>query len=336
MSIKHSLYARVIACALCVAAFTRCSSDKPTDVDHHAGDRDFRQDMRTFVQNISAYARAIDTDFILIPQNGQEILTTDGESNGTPATNYINAINGVGREDLLYGYSTDDQATPAEETAYMLEFLDFAKNHGIRVLTTDYCWTHTKMDDSYSKNAARGYISFAAEKRELDRIPSYPATPYNVNASDITTLAEAKNFLYLLDPSGQYADKAAFVNALKATNYDVLIIDLFPLETQLTAADLAALKVKANGGRRLVICYMSVGEAEDYRYYWQSGWKPGNPSWLDKENPDWEGNYKVHYWDAGWQAIIYGNADSYCRKILDAGFDGAYLDIIDAFEYYEQ
>ncbi|NOX86519.1 MAG: hypothetical protein GXO86_11260, partial [Chlorobi bacterium] len=83
------------------------------------------------------------------------------------------------------------------------------------------------------------------------------------------------------------------------------------------------------------VCYMSIGEAEDYRYYWQPDWKPGNPSWLDKENPDWEGNYKVKYWDKGWQGIIFGNDGSYLKKILDAGFDGVYLDIIDAFEYFE-
>ena len=33
--------------------------------------------------------------------------------------------------------------------------------------------------------------------------------------------------------------------------------------------------------------------------------------------------------------IIYGNNNSYLEKILDAGFDGVYLDIIDAFEYFE-
>lgn len=33
--------------------------------------------------------------------------------------------------------------------------------------------------------------------------------------------------------------------------------------------------------------------------------------------------------------IIYGNNNSYVKKILDAGFDGVYLDIIDAFEYFE-
>jgi len=80
---------------------------------------------------------------------------------------------------------------------------------------------------------------------------------------------------------------------------------------------------------------MSIGEAEDYRYYWQSGWKVGNPSFLDKENPNWKGNYKVRYWDKDWQNIIYGNDNSYLKKILDAGFDGVYLDIIDGFEYFE-
>ena len=102
-----------------------------------------------------------------------------------------------------------------------------------------------------------------------------------------------------------------------------------------TASEINQLKSKANGGKRLVICYMSIGEAEDYRYYWESGWKVGNPSFLDKENPNWKGNFKVRYWDKDWQKIIYGNNSSYLKKILDAGFDGVYLDIIDAFEYFE-
>ncbi len=46
-------------------------------------------------------------------------------------------------------------------------------------------------------------------------------------------------------------------------------------------------------------------------------------------------NYKVRYWEDGWQDIIFGNDNSYLKKILDAGFDGVYLDIIDGFEYFE-
>lgn len=35
---------------------------------------------------------------------------------------------------------------------------------------------------------------------------------------------------------------------------------------------LKALKRKPNGGRRLVLAYLSIGEAEDYRAYWNSKW----------------------------------------------------------------
>lgn len=80
---------------------------------------------------------------------------------------------------------------------------------------------------------------------------------------------------------------------------------------------------------------MSIGEAENYRYYWQKAWKLHRPKWLDRVNPDWAGNYKVRYWNPEWQKIICGDGDSYLNRILAAGFDGVYLDIIDAFEYYE-
>lgn len=95
------------------------------------------------------------------------------------------------------------------------------------------------------------------------------------------------------------------------------------------------MKNKLNGGKRLVLSYMSIGEAEDYRFYWQEKWNSDQPSWMEGENPDWEGNFKVRYWEEEWQSIIFGSHESYLGKILDAGFDGVYLDIIDAYEYFE-
>ena len=133
-----------------------------------------------------------------------------------------------------------------------------------------------------------------------------------------------------------YATKVDFINALAATNYDLLIIDpYYQGSDALTVAELASLKTKANGGKRLVIAYMSVGEAETYRAYWQPTWDKKPPSWLSEENESWPGNYKVEYWNADWQAIIYGNDSSYLKSIVDVGFDGVYLDIIDAYEYFE-
>jgi cysteinyl-tRNA synthetase len=191
------------------------------------------------------------------------------------------------------------------------------------------------MDNSYSVNNAAGYISFAADHRELDNIPNYPSPIYNENANAVTTLAQAQNFLYLINPDN-FATKTAFIGAVTATNYDLLVMDLFFHDgNEFTASEVAQLRQKANGGSRLVICYMSIGEAEDYRYYWQHSWNSNKPSWLRDVNPDWAGNYKVAYWDGSWQQIIYGNNSSYLKKILDADFDGVYLDIIDAYEYFE-
>ena len=87
-----------------------------------------------------------------------------------------------------------------------------------------------------------------------------------------------------------------------------------------------------------VLAYLSVGEAEDYRYYWDEAWDadrdgtpdPGAPDWLGQANPDWPGNYRVRYWDPSWQRIVL----SYLEKVLAQGFSGVYLDTVDSFEYW--
>lgn len=321
------LYAPLIVILLLVS----CEDVK----DDSIPDRDFKQDMRNFVQDISSYSKSIHPTFIIIPQNGHEILTSDGENTGLPETIYINAIDGVGREDLFYGYDNDNIPTTTIDKEYMIDFMDIAKNNGIVVLVTDYCWTSSYMDNSYAQNNEKGYLSFAADHRGLDNIPEYPAIPNNANADNISSLTLVKNFLYLINPSS-FSTKTDFLTAIQNTNYDVVIIDLyFDDSDKLTYEDIYSLKTKTNGGSRLLIAYMSIGEAEDYRYYWHSSWKTNSPAWLGNENPDWEGNYKVRYWEKEWQEIIFGNNNSYIKKIIDTGFDGVYLDIIDAFEYYE-
>lgn len=88
-------------------------------------------------------------------------------------------------------------------------------------------------------------------------------------------------------------------------------------------------------GDRRVLCYLSIGEAEDYRSYWQSDWNSSPPEFLDEANERWKGNYKVKYWHPEWQEIVYGTPDSLLDEIIALGFDGIYLDIVDAYEYYE-
>ena len=276
--------------------FFACSGDSGT----HPGDNydvDFKEEMRTFVKEIGEFARQQDSDFILIPQNGHRLVSTTAEDDGEPVSNYLNAVDGLGQEDLYYGYDDDNKVPPATESEYMEYFLDLGLEAGKTILVTDYCKDQSKMDDSFSKNSANDYLSFGADHRELDNIPGYPAAIRNENDTDVTSLAEAQNFLYLINP-GEFSNKSSFLSALAATNYDVIIMDAFFDDEWLNSSDLTQIRTKANGGTRLLISYMSIGEAEDYRYYWGNNWKPGSPDWIVAENPNWKGNYKVAYWEA--------------------------------------
>ena len=317
-----------LAFSLALTLASGCSegfADKPAD---------YRQQMRDFVCVISAAAKSADPDFVVIPQNGEVLLTQTGDPNGPVAQEYLEAIDGIGREELFYGYAADDKPTPRAVQEDMSGFLELAEANGIEVLVTDYCWSRRYVDASFAGSAERGYVAFAADHRDLDSIPEYPARLYNENDLDVLSLSDVKNFLYLINPSA-FPDRFAFLAAIAETNYDLLIIDAFFEEEALAPTEIASLKTKANGGTRLMIAYLSIGEAEEYRYYWQPEWKDHPPAWLLEENPDWPGNYKVRYWDPEWQAIIYGNCGSYLAKILAAGFDGVYLDLIDAFETFE-
>lgn len=293
----------------------------------------YRQHMRDFVVGISEYAKSIDPSFIIIPQNGIELVSDSLDKPDYPSMEYLNAIDANGQEDLFYGYKDDDKATPTDDYEHLISYLNVSNDAGNVILVTDYCSSPDHINNSYQQNEALGYVSFAATHRELDNIPA--ELPRNENSKNILNIGDVQNFLYLLNPA-DFSSKEQFIEELASTNYDLLIIDLFFHENMpLTAADLTSLKQKANGGSRLVVAYMSIGEAEDYRYYWQDDWLDQDPSWMEGENRDWKGNFKVRYWDPAWQSIIYGNDSSYTKRILDAGFNGVYLDIIEGFEYFE-
>jgi cysteinyl-tRNA synthetase len=316
----------IILLIICSLFSCKKEETKPEDVD-------FRQEMRNFVIEISQYAKSAKPGFLVIPQNGIELVQNNDQETTNMA--YLNAIDGNGQEDLYYGYNDDDEQTPTEDNIYTKSLLDISKNAGKTILVTDYCSTHLNMDNSYNQNNLSGYISFAANQRGLNNIPNYPSTIYSQNNSVVSSLSNVQNFLYLINPEN-YNTKQNFIEAVTNTNYDLLIMDLFFNDgIAFSASEIEQLRNKLNGGKRLVICYMSIGEAEDYRYYWQNDWTNNKPAWLDNENPDWEGNFKVKYWIPEWKQLIFGNDNSYLKKILNAGFDGVYLDIIDGFEYFE-
>jgi cysteinyl-tRNA synthetase len=112
-----------------------------------------------------------------------------------------------------------------------------------------------------------------------------------------------------------------------SSQYDVLVVD-----GDLRAATVRKLKRRRGQSDRVVLAYLSIGEAERYRAYWQASWRKSPPSWLGSENWRWLGNHSIRYWVPAWQKIVFGSQGSQLGRIIQAGFDGVYLDRIDGFE----
>ncbi|MBA2286923.1 MAG: endo alpha-1,4 polygalactosaminidase [Ktedonobacteraceae bacterium] len=116
---------------------------------------------------------------------------------------------------------------------------------------------------------------------------------------------------------------------LGATNFELVVIDYSADGSHKKAFTSRQIdELRCAPCQRRVVSYLSIGQAESYRWYWQRGWQKAAPAWLGLPDPDWEQNYWVHYWDPAWQDIIY----RYLDAILAAGFDGIYLDRIDAYQ----
>lgn len=280
--------------------------------------------MQDFVIAISNYARSQDPDFILIPQNGEEILFNDIDPEKGLRADLMQAIDGYGIEELFYNgssYTPDD---------YRLGMLRQAGS-SVKVMVADYLGNDSDAPNAFQVADAEQFIAFPRYNSNYD-YKYIPATVFHENANDIHTLDQAQNYLYLIS-TDSYSDKASFLSAIQQTNFDVLIIDAFFGDELLTSVDITSLKTKQNGGKRLVISYMNIGSAEKYRYYWKKNWGLHHPLWLKKKYDGYKDEIWVKFWKDEWQEIIYGNADSYTQKLLNAGFDGAYLDNIEGFYF---
>jgi cysteinyl-tRNA synthetase, unknown class len=142
-------------------------------------------------------------------------------------------------------------------------------------------------------------------------------------------LMAAKSWYYHLSQID--VDKIAMVDA------DVLVIDFAKDggKAPMTVEEVQRIRMGPNGKPRIVISYFSIGEAEEFRFYWKPEWKTNPPSWDGGENCAWPGAHLVRYWQDDWKNIIFRGDNSYLKQVVAAGFDGIYLDRIDVFEHHK-
>jgi cysteinyl-tRNA synthetase len=167
----------------------------------------------------------------------------------------------------------------------------------------------------------------AARPSPVDRSSGPKTQPARGTAGPVPPIASAESWAYQL----QDLD----VKRAAASAVDLLVIDYArdgTDDTALKPAEMSRLQVKPDGSRRLLLAYLSIGEAESYRFYWRKQWSQQRPAWLLRENPDWDQNYAVCFWDPEWQALLFGSEGAYLDKFLAQGFDGIYIDKCDVTE----
>jgi cysteinyl-tRNA synthetase len=148
-------------------------------------------------------------------------------------------------------------------------------------------------------------------------------------AAEPPSLSTVTRWLYLIDVNlGQ-----ATVDRIVASDYDLVVLDYIPSEqhnADYPMADVVA-RLHAAPRPKLVLAYADIGQAENYRTYWQSSWRVGAPDWITGDDPDgWTGNHPVAFWRDAWRRIWLADT-GYLAGIVRAGFDGIYLDWIEAY-----
>ncbi len=150
-----------------------------------------------------------------------------------------------------------------------------------------------------------------------------------VRRGALPALAEVRHWLYLIDVDLD----TETVAQIASSAYDMVVLDYIPSERENADYPMAEVVAELHEAHqpKLVLAYVDIGEAEDYRVYWQPGWKVGDPAWIAGDDPDgWEGNYPVAYWNEAWRSIWLGE-NGLLDQIVGAGFDGVYLDWVEAY-----
>ncbi|PID76057.1 MAG: glycoside hydrolase, end-alpha-1,4-polygalactosaminidase [Deltaproteobacteria bacterium] len=150
-------------------------------------------------------------------------------------------------------------------------------------------------------------------------------------------LQKAQTWMYQL----QDLESDRAIQALANTKYPLLVVEPGHNQKEISFDSqrmLQVLHTMPDGRRRLVLAYIDIGQAEDWRTYWEEDWiaptsqKRGFPDFLITVDPDgWQGCYLVAYWDRRWKDIWVG-PDGIVATLAEMGFDGVYLDWVEAYD----
>lgn len=150
--------------------------------------------------------------------------------------------------------------------------------------------------------------------------------PKNPTADDREPISRAPVNINV--SSWTYWLKGAKIDEIIKSPFEMVVLDQYAKgNRRFLDRDIA--KLRKAGKTPLV--FLSIGEAENYRNYWNSlGWGKKTPQWIGEENPLWKGVYAIKEpLNPDWLAVVYSMID---EAKLNA-FSGVVLGGLDSYQF---
>ncbi|RAU23179.1 hypothetical protein CU669_03190 [Paramagnetospirillum kuznetsovii] len=203
------------------------------------------------------------------------------------------------------------------------------RDEGRNVLSVDFCADAKETEAAFRAGARDKTPTFAKTgETPLDDTPRAHAA-YE-NPAEVLSLATARNWLPVLR-SDRFGTKGKFMDAVANTNYDMVVVDVAHRSSDLLVkSDIAKLKFKKLGARRLVMAAMPIGRAYDWRWYWLRDWDVGNPAFVFAHDEP-PGVFITDTGSGEWRGVL----GKYLAGIMDLGFDGVMFDDVGTYLWFE-
>lgn len=112
-------------------------------------------DMMDLVAEIAAYARQKRPDFLIVLQNAEELLANK---------RMRQVLDGVAKQDLLYGVDKEGLANPADDVQSSLRYLRQAQTDGLPVLVVEYLGDLAEITAARNRIESEGFIAYFAPR----------------------------------------------------------------------------------------------------------------------------------------------------------------------------
>lgn len=312
----------------------------------------YREQMRNNINILAKYAKYKNTNFQIIVHGCEELLNKSLWEYHLEGYNeaHKKGINANDPSFLFKLKHLDPEKEPIVGTSasHYIKNIDAIalNNHfcnpqpinrmileeNIRLISIDSCRDSKTYDSAIEKSIETNNLIYAFIKPETAFKQILKQPIIKENAKNINNVQEAQNISFLIDDSA-YNDKNKFIEDIRNSNYDIVVINpLFHNNQAFTKDEVDSLKFKKNGTRRQIIAKFNISEVKDGDYYWNNEWKIGNPTWLRRLSFVEKNGVITEYWQDEWKKIM----GKHFRSIVDSNYDGALLTGIENHHYFEK